>query len=155
MTPRVVGRGELQIIKLAVRLVLEVGRSFLPRDNMLSFAVTEIKQKHLRERMAEVGLREEDVDERFIRSSGCGGQHVNKNSTCVQLIHKPTGIEVKCMQERSQSVNRFLARRFLAEKLAQHLGLPSAATDKEQGIRRKKARKKRRVAAKTLKESID
>lgn len=122
---------------------------------MPSFAVTENKQIQLRLRMAEVGIREEDLDERFIRSSGSGGQHVNKSATCVQLIHKPTGIDVKCMEDRSQSVNRFLARRYLAEKVALHLGLPSKSRDKEQLIKRRKARKKRRVVAKACQESTD
>jgi len=122
---------------------------------MLAFAVTEKKQLHLLERMAEVGVREEDIDERFVRSSGSGGQHVNKSSTCVQLIHKPTGLEVKCMQERSQSVNRFLARRYLVEKVAHHLGLPTSCADKEQRIKRRKARRKRRQSAKALQENCE
>jgi protein subunit release factor B len=122
---------------------------------MLSFAITEMKQLQLRERMAEVGIREEDLDERFVRSSGSGGQHVNKSSTCVQLIHKPTSIEVKCMQERSQSVNRFLARRYLVEKVALHLGLPSSCTDKKQRIKRRKSRRKRRLSARARQEIID
>lgn len=119
------------------------------------FAVTEKKQLQLLERMAEVGVREADIEERFVRSSGSGGQHVNKSATCVQLIHKPTRIEVKCMEDRSQSINRFLARRYLTEKVAAHLGLPSSGTDKEQRIKRRKARRKRRVAARVCQESID
>ena len=63
------------------------------------------------------GIREEDIAEKFIRSSGKGGQHVNKTSTCVWLKHLPTGIEVKCMEERSQSLNRLLARRELVERV--------------------------------------
>ena len=85
---------------------------------MLTFSVSEEKNRWLRERMAALGIREEELEERFVRSSGKGGQHVNKTSTCVWLRHIPTGIEVKCMAERSQSLNRFLARRELLEKIA-------------------------------------
>jgi peptide chain release factor len=115
---------------------------------MPEFAVSEEKQKALRERMAELGVREEDLEERFVRSSGAGGQHVNKSATCVWLRHLPTGVEVKCMRERSQSVNRFLARRELMEKLAARAGLVTAEDRQREKLRRQKARKKRRTAAK-------
>lgn len=68
-------------------------------------------------RMAKAGLREEDITESFIRSAGAGGQNVNKLSSCVYLKHLPTGIEVKCQEERSQYANRIRARRILIEKL--------------------------------------
>ena len=66
--------------------------------------------------MEELGIFEKDIEEKFVRSSGHGGQNVNKTSTCVYLKHIPTGIEVKCMKDRSQSINRFLARRELIKK---------------------------------------
>ncbi len=97
--------------------------------------------------MAELGITESDLEERFTRSSGSGGQHVNKTSTCVHLTHKPTGIEVKCMKERSQGLNRFLARRELAEKVAEARGLATPRTEKRDRIRRSKARQKRRRTA--------
>jgi protein subunit release factor B len=62
-------------------------------------------------------IREEDIIERFTRSSGPGGQNVNKVSTCVCLKHLPTGIEVRCSSERSQAQNRLIARRLLREKV--------------------------------------
>jgi peptide chain release factor len=108
-----------------------------------TFAVSEEKNRWLAERMAELGIREEDLEETFLRSSGAGGQHVNKASTCVRLRHRPTGIEVKCMRERSQSVNRFLARRELAERVAELSGL-SARISEADKIRKKKARARRR-----------
>lgn len=114
---------------------------------MTTFAVAAGKQLQLNQRMAELGISEADLEETFVRSSGSGGQHVNKNSTCVCLKHKPTGIEVKCMRERSQSVNRYLARRALAEKIAEHMGLPSNRTESRSRIRKQKARLKRRRAA--------
>ena len=71
----------------------------------------------LEKRMALLGVREEDIVESFIRSSGPGGQNVNKTSTCVYLKHLPTGIEVKCQRQRSQLLNRSLARHILLSKI--------------------------------------
>lgn len=112
------------------------------------FAVSEEKNRWLTARMAELGVREEDIEERFVRSSGAGGQHVNKTSTCVQLRHIPTGVEVKCMQERSQSLNRFLARRELLEKIAALKGEPTARDRKLEKLRKQKAKQKKRSAKK-------
>lgn len=114
---------------------------------MIQFPVSAEKQRQLAERLAELGISESDLEERFIRSSGSGGQHVNKSATCVQLTHKPTGIEVKCMRERSQALNRFLARRELAEKFAAAMGLATAVSKERDRIRRGKARQKRRRRA--------
>jgi protein subunit release factor B len=71
----------------------------------------------LEKRMALLGVREEDIVENFIRSSGPGGQNVNKTSTCVYLKHLPTGLEVKCQRQRSQLLNRALARHILLSKI--------------------------------------
>jgi len=108
------------------------------------FAVSEGKNRWLRERMESLGVREEDLEESFIRSSGKGGQHVNKTSTCVYLRHVPTGLEVKCGTDRSQSVNRFLARRELLEKLARLRGETTARDrEREAAVKRKAKRRKR------------
>jgi peptide chain release factor len=115
---------------------------------MPEFAVSDEKNRRLAEQMAAAGLREEDLEERFIRSSGKGGQHVNKSSTCVYLKHRPTGIEVKCMVDRSQSVNRFLARRELVERLQALAGKPTAREKEAERLKRQKARRKRKSAAK-------
>ena len=109
-----------------------------------TFAVSEEKNRWLVERMAALGISEDDLEETFLRSSGAGGQHVNKTATCVRLRHRPTGIEVKCMRERSQSVNRFLARRELAERVAELSGLSARASEADR-IRKKKARARRRA----------
>jgi len=79
------------------------------------------KTMTLEERMAQLGVREDDIIEKFIRSSGPGGQNVNKTSTCVYLKHLPTGIEVKCQRQRSQLLNRSLARHILLSKIAQRV----------------------------------
>ncbi len=81
------------------------------------FTVSSPKETALKAKMALLGIKEADLEEKFIRSSGKGGQKVNKSSTCVYLKHKPTGIEVKCQKERSQGLNRFLARRILVNKI--------------------------------------
>ncbi len=111
---------------------------------MTVFAVSPAKQKLLAQRMNELGVTEQEFKENFLRSSGKGGQHVNKVSTCVHLVHLPTGLEVKCMKDRSQSVNRFLARRELLEKIAAARGLPTEASREAERIRKRKARAKRR-----------
>ncbi len=115
------------------------------------FSVTPEKEKALQEKMAKLGIREEDLIERFIRSRGHGGQNVNKVSTCVYLKHIPTGIEVKCQQERSQALNRFFARRILAEKIeARILGRESEQEQRIQKIKRQKRRRSRRAKEKVL-----
>ena len=101
--------------------------------------------------MRRFGVRESDLTERFIRSSGRGGQHVNKASTCVYLKHKPTGIEVKCGRDRSQSLNRFLARRILVGKIEQAaLGKVSEEIKRIQKIRRQKRKRSKRAKEKML-----
>ncbi len=118
---------------------------------MPDFPVTEQKYETLKKRMQDLGLREKDIKESFIRSSGPGGQHVNKTSTCVVLRHSPTGLEVRCQRERSQSLNRFLARRLLADKLDQSLNKTrSEAEQKREKIRRQKRRRSRRAKEKML-----
>jgi peptide chain release factor len=109
------------------------------------------KEDALRRKMEALGIFERDIEERFVRSSGAGGQHVNKTSTCVQLFHRPTGMQVKCQQDRSQSVNRFLARRLLLERIeTERLGKQSEARQKIEKIRRQKRRRSRRSKEKML-----
>lgn len=112
---------------------------------MPAFAVSEEKNKGLREKMESLHILEKDVTEKFIRSSGKGGQKVNKTATCVYLKHLPTGIEVKCMKDRSQSINRFLARRELVEKIAALSGKPTANSLKEEKIKKQKAKRKKKA----------
>lgn len=116
---------------------------------MKSFGVSKEKQTALRREMKRLGIREEDIEETFTRSSGPGGQNVNKLSTCVHLRHRPSGIAVKVMRERSQALNRFLARRSLAEKIATQVhGEDSPERKKAQKRIKQKKRRKRKTAKK-------
>ena len=109
------------------------------------------KQKSLLERMRALGVGEQDIEEQFVRSSGAGGQKVNKTSSCVVLHHRPTGIRVKCQQERSQALNRFLARRILLDKIEAKLkGAESAEQQEIARIRRQKRKRSRRAKQKLL-----
>lgn len=109
------------------------------------------KEKALQEKMRLLGVRAEDIEEKFIRAQGPGGQNVNKVSSCVYLRHLPTGIEVKCQQERSQALNRFLARKILLRKIeSQLLGKLSEEQKRIEKIRRQKRRRSRRAKAKML-----
>ena len=91
--------------------------------------------------MAEALLKEEDLEETFILGGGPGGQKTNKTSSVVRLLHRPSGIQVRCGENRSREINRWLARRALAERiLAREQGRKSA----EQQEREKKRRQKRR-----------
>ena len=100
------------------------------------------KEKMLALRMQALGVSERDIEESFIRSSGPGGQKVNKTSSRVQLVHLPTGLTVKCQRERSQSLNRHLARRLLLNKIEERQkGFVAAEKEKAEKIRRQKRRR--------------
>ncbi|MEW5767674.1 MAG: peptide chain release factor-like protein [bacterium] len=123
---------------------------------MLIFPVTPAKQKELQERMKNLGVSEEDLEEGFIRASGQGGQKVNKSSSCVYLCHKPTGLGVKCQQGRSQILNRFYARRRLLDEIERLQGGIIEAEQKQiQRIRRQKQKRKRRAREKRWGEKED
>lgn len=118
---------------------------------IMKYIVSPEKVGALQGRMEQLGIRESDILERFVRSQGHGGQKVNKTSTCVYLKHLPTGIEVKCQQERSQSLNRFLARRILVEKIeSMVLGEESEKQQQIEKIRRQKRKRSKRAKEKVL-----
>ena len=84
---------------------------------MAQFNISEERKKDLRRTMLKLKIYEKDIKETFIRSSGPGGQNVNKVATCVVLTHLPTKLKVKSQQERSQGMNRYVARCRLVAKL--------------------------------------
>lgn len=115
------------------------------------FPVSPEKERLLRARMHALGVRDADLSEQFVRAQGKGGQNVNKVATCVVLRHEPSGIVVKCQQERSQALNRFLARRALLDRLeARQRGALAAAEAERARIRRQKRRRSRRAKEKML-----
>lgn len=115
------------------------------------FGVSEEKEAALAERMKKLGVKPEDLSEQFIRSGGHGGQNVNKTSTCVYLKHLPTGLEVKCQQERSQALNRYIARRILLDKIeTKILGKESEERQRFEKLRRQKRKRSKRAKEKML-----
>lgn len=99
----------------------------------------------LEARMEKLGITDDTLTEKFIQGSGSGGQKVNKTASCVYLKHITSGIEVKCQQQRSRELNRFLARRELCERLEEiRDGKKSARQQAQEKIRRQKRRRSRR-----------
>jgi protein subunit release factor B len=118
---------------------------------MSAFPVSPDKEAQLAQRMIALGVREADLEETFVRSSGHGGQNVNKTATCVMLLHRPTGLRVKCQTTRQQGVNRFLARRLLLDKIeALRKGHADAERARIEKIRRQKRRRSRRAKQRML-----
>jgi len=115
---------------------------------MILFPVSEEKNRWLKEKMEALGIREKDIEEKFVRSSGSGGQKVNKTSTCVYLKHIPTGVEVKCMRERNQSLNRFLARRELVLRIEKLSGQLTPEDIILERVRRQKSKREKRARLK-------
>lgn len=98
-------------------------------------------------------IKPEDLQEKFIRSRGKGGQNVNKVSTCVQLKHLPTGTTVRCEVYRTQKKNRELALQMLIEKLEkkEQARINKEISDKEK-LRRTNRKKPRALKEKILKD---
>src|SRR5580692_1126198 len=118
---------------------------------MGAFPVSIEKANQLALRMAALGVKEADIDESFVRSGGHGGQNVNKTSTCVMLVHRPTGLQVKCQETRQQGLNRFIARRVLLDKIEERKnGFIAAKRAEIERIRRQKRKRSRRAKDKML-----
>ena len=120
---------------------------------MSAFPVSLEKEAQLARRMAALGVRESDIEESFVRSGGHGGQNVNKTSTCVMLVHRPTGLQVKCQTTRQQGLNRFIARRLLLDKIEERQrGFVAAKRAEIEKIRRQKRKRSRRAKDRMLAE---
>lgn len=106
---------------------------------MSTFPVSPEKEDQLSQRMTALGIQEAEIEESFVRSGGHGGQNVNKVATCVMLLHRPTGVQVKCQDTRQQGMNRFLARKLLLDKLeAQKQAKAAAERSRIEKLRRQK-----------------
>lgn len=118
---------------------------------MAFFGVSVQKENELELRMQQLKVSASDIEERFVRSSGPGGQNVNKVSTCVVLIHRPTGLLVKCQESRSQSLNRFYARRILLDKIEyRQKGFVEKERQHIEKLRRQKRKRSMRAKEKML-----
>lgn len=117
----------------------------------MTFPVGPDKTAQLAARMTALGVLEADIEETFVRSGGHGGQNVNKVSSCVMLVHRPTGLQVKCQETRQQGLNRFLARRLLLDKIeARQKGYVDTERARIEKIRRQKRKRSRRAKARML-----
>jgi protein subunit release factor B len=114
--------------------------------------ISESKQKALIEKMMTLGIRESDLEIKFVKGSGSGGQKINKSNTAVQITHLPTGIVCKSQKSRSQGNNKFFAKRLLTEKLEElkrkESGEKTSSQTEAGKIRKQKARRKRRQNSK-------
>lgn len=121
---------------------MSLGAALWLNGSMADFP--DIVEASLRARLVSLRVRPEDVLERFVRGSGAGGQKINKTSSTVWLQHGPTGIEVRCQRERSQTLNRLIAWTELAEKLEwQRAEAANQARSARELLRRQKRGKSR------------
>jgi len=115
--------------------------------------ITKEKLLDLEKRMEDLGIREDDLIEKFILGSGPGGQKINKTSSCVYLKHIPTGIEIKCQKERSRELNRYRARKDLCIRMEEiYHKEKSEKIQQIEKIRRQKKRRSRRSKEKMVSE---
>jgi peptide chain release factor len=108
-------------------------------------AVKGEKLLEIKKRMADLGISDNDLEEKFILASKKGGQKVQKTSSCVYLKHLPTGIEVKCQKDRLRETNRLYARRLLCDIYEEKiLNIKTKKQIKLEKIKKQKTRRKRR-----------
>lgn len=129
----------------------DILRAQRTRPVSLLLPVGEEKLRELKRLMAAAEISESDLEEKFIRASGPGGQKVNKTSSAVYLRHRPSGEEIKVQMSRSQALNRYYARKLLAERIqGKKLGQASKEQARIEKVRRQKRKRSRRAKAKTV-----
>jgi protein subunit release factor B len=110
---------------------------------MIDFGVTISKQKDLEDKFNKLNIKEGDIIEKFVHSSGNGGQNINKVATCVYLKYVPLNIEIKCQKSRTQILNRYYARKMLAEEVENRILGEKSKKQKE--IEKKRRQKKKKI----------
>jgi peptide chain release factor len=123
-------------------LTLNPGKGFPGKRQRKRAAMTIPTQ--IVEKLAAAGASPAEVEERFVRGSGPGGQKINKTSSTVWLRHRPTGLEVRCQRERSQAANRELAWSWLCAKLAARRAAAASAAAAQREADRRRSRQKSR-----------
>ena len=109
------------------------------------------RTQKLMQRMEELGIREDDIVEKFIQGGGPGGQKINKTASCVFISYAPRGIDVKCQRTRSLTLNRYYARMELCDRIEEiDKGEKSRRRQEAEKIRRQKRRRSRRQRARML-----
>lgn len=109
------------------------------------FDIKDTKFQAIVQKMAALKVSEDDIEEKFVRGGGSGGQKINKSTNCVYLKHLPTGIEVKFQKFRERNKNRIFALRELLDKIEyKMLGKNSAIEKKRAKIRKQKQKRKKR-----------
>lgn len=125
------------------------GRAGLTRWVVISFAKGKealmALPTQIVERLTRLKIRPEDVDERFVRGTGPGGQKINKTSSTVWLRHGPSATEVRCQAQRSQAANREKAWEELCDKLEAQLRVKNAAVQQAREAERRRTRPKSRA----------
>lgn len=118
---------------------------------MIDFGISISKQQLLQKKFERFNIKESDIAEKFVHSSGHGGQNLNKVATCVYLKHIPTSIEIKCQKYRTQLLNRYAARKMLADMIeSKILGEKSDKIKEIEKIRRQKRKRSKRAKEKML-----
>ena len=103
------------------------------------------------EKATKLNIKPEDIRESFVRGSGSGGQKINKTSSCVELLHAPSGTLVRCQKHREQSKNRISAYKLLILKIeSKLLGKRSEIAQKIFKIQKQKQKRSKRAKQKML-----